>query len=92
MDYKQINKFVKVIQKHENINVMVKNITSDTILYNYQENNIFVSASIIKVPIMLAILNYVLNSDIKLDSYINIDKDDILSDNKCLKRKYINIA
>ena len=57
MDYKQINKFVKVIQKHENINVMVKNITSDTILYNYQENNIFVSASIIKVPIMLAILN-----------------------------------
>ena len=80
MDYKQINKFVKVIQKHESINVMVKNITSDTILYNYQENNVFVSASIIKVPIMLAILNYVLNSDIKLDSYINIDKDDILSD------------
>ena len=32
MNYiEQINKFVKVIQKHENINVMVKNITSDTI-------------------------------------------------------------
>ena len=77
MNYiEQINKFVKVIQKHESINVMVKNITSDTILYNYQENNVFVSASIIKVPIMLAILNYVLNSDIKLDSYINIDKDE----------------
>ena len=61
MNYiEQINKFVKVIQKHESINVMVKNITSDTILYNYQENNVFVSASIIKVPIMLAILNYVL--------------------------------
>ena len=88
MNYiEQINKFVKVIQKHESINVMVKNITSDTILYNYQENNVFVSASIIKVPIMLAILNYVLNSDIKLDSYINIDKDDILSDNKCFKKE-----
>lgn len=87
MDHnKQINEFVKVMQKRQNINVLVKNITSDTILYNRQENNLFVSASIIKVPIMLAILSYTLNNNIKLDSCIDINKDDVLYDNRCFKK------
>lgn len=81
----QINEFVKMIAKRENINVMVKNITSETMLYSFKEESIFVSASIIKVPIMLAILDYILNNNITLKSYIEINKDDILYDNKCFK-------
>lgn len=86
MNYiEQIDEFVKNIERKENINVMVKNITNDVTLYKFNETNIFVSASIIKVPIMLAIFNYVLNNNIKLESFINIDKNDILYDNKCFK-------
>ena len=81
----RINKFVKMIEKRENINVMVKNITSDVILYSFQENDIFISASIIKIPIMLSILDYLLNNSVSIESYIKINNSDILYDNKCFK-------
>ena len=82
----RINKFVKTIEKCENISVMVKNITSDNILYAFHEKDIFISASIIKIPIMLSILDYLLNNNISIESYIKINKSDILYDNKCFKK------
>lgn len=64
---------------------MVKNITSDVILYIFQENDIFISASIIKIPIMLSILDYFLNNNVSIESYIKINNSDILYDNKYFK-------
>lgn len=64
---------------------MVKNITSDVILYIFQENDIFISASIIKIPIMLSILDYLLNNNVSIESYIKINNSDILYDNKYFK-------
>ena len=49
---------------------MVKNITSDNILYVFHEKDIFISASIIKIPIMLSILDHLLNNNISIESYI----------------------
>lgn len=58
MDYiKEINDYIKKLKKRESINVLIKNVTNDTMLYSYKENDIFVSASIIKIPIMLAMLD-----------------------------------
>lgn len=64
---------------------MVKNITSDVILYIFQENDIFISANIIKIPIMLSILDYLLNNNVSIESYIKINNSDILYDNKYFK-------
>lgn len=56
-------------------------------LYNYKENDIFVSASVIKIPIMLAMLDQVMNNNnILLEDEIEIDESDILYDNKCFKK------
>ena len=85
--FKNIDKFVKSITKKEDLNVMVKNITNNLDLYEFHEKDILVSASIIKVPIMLAIFDYLLNNNIKLNSYIDIDKVDILYDNKCFNKE-----
>lgn len=87
MDYiKKINDYIKKLEKRESINVLIKNVTNDTMLYSYQENNIFVSASIIKIPIMLAMLDQVMNNNILLEDEIEIDESDILYDNKCFKK------
>ena len=64
---------------------MVKNITSDVILHIFQENDIFISANIIKIPIMLSILDYLLNNNVSIESYIKINNSDILYDNKYFK-------
>ena len=91
MDYiEKIDKFIKTLEKRENINIMVKNITKNSMLYSYRENNVFISASIIKVPIMLAIFNYMLNNNISLESYIKIKDDDVLYDSKYLKKGIYN--
>lgn len=87
MNYiEEINEYIKKLEKREKINILVKNITNDKELYNYRENDIFVSASIIKIPIMLAILNQVMNNNISLENYIEIEENDILYDNECFKR------
>ncbi len=87
MNYiKKIDKFIKKVEEKENINVLVKDLTYDTNIYNYNENDIYVSASTIKLPIMLAILDYVHKNNISLGTYIKIDKTDITEDNKCFNK------
>lgn len=72
-------------KKNENIDVLVKNITEKIEIFEYNKDDIFVSASIIKIPIMLSILNEVAKDNIKLNTIIKIKEEDILSDNECLK-------
>lgn len=72
-------------KKNENIDVLVKNITEEIEIFEYNKDDIFVSASIIKIPIMLSILNEVAKDNIKLNTIIKIKEEDILSDNECLK-------
>lgn len=87
MDYiEKINDYIKKLKKRESINILIKNVTNDTILYSYKEKDIFVSASIIKIPIMLAMLNQVMNKNVLLENEIEIDESDILYDNKCFKK------
>lgn len=73
-------------EKNENINILVKNVTEEKVILKYNETDTFVSASIIKIPIMLAILNEIANGTLKLNTIIKIQNEDILSDNKCLKK------
>ena len=71
MDYiKEINDYIKKLKKRESINSLIKDVTNDTMLYSYKENDIFVSASIIKIPIMLAMLDQVMNKNILLEDEI----------------------
>lgn len=70
-------------EKNENINILVKNVTEEKVILKYNEADTFVSASIIKIPIMLAILNEIANDTLKLDTIIKIQNEDILSDNEC---------
>jgi beta-lactamase class A len=73
-------------EKNENINILVKNITEEKDIFKYNETDTFVSASIIKIPIMMSILNEIANGTLKLNTIIKIQNEDILSDNKCLKK------
>ena len=87
MDYiEKINDYIKKLKKRESINILIKNVTNNTILYSYKEKDIFVSASIIKIPIMLAMLDQVMNKNVLLENEIEIDESDILYDNKCFKK------
>ena len=73
-------------EKNENINILVRNITEEKDIFKYNETDTFVSASIIKIPIMMSILNEIANGTLKLNTIIKIQNEDILSDNKCLKK------
>ncbi len=73
-------------EKNENINILVKNVTEEKVVLKYNETDTFISASIIKIPIMLAILNEIANDTLKLDTTIKIQNEDILIDNECLKK------
>ena len=89
MDYiKLINNKIKQIETQERICVLFNNLSADTNIYAYKENDVIVSASIIKVPIMLAILDFILHNNISLDTIIKIYSDDILYDNRCFNNKY----
>lgn len=87
MNYiKRINDYVNKLEKKENINVLVKNISNDTMLYSFKNDNVFISASIIKIPIMLAMLDQIMNKNILLEDEIKVVESDILYDNKCFKK------
>ena len=81
------DKVLEIIQEKssEKINILVKNITKDLEIVSYNKSDIFISASLIKIPIMLCILNEINDKKITLDSIINIEKEDVLEDNKCFK-------
>ena len=92
MDYiEKINDYIKKLKKRESINILIKNVTNDTILYSYKEKDIFVSASIIKIPIMLAMLNQVMNKNVLLENEIEIDEAKIIIPHYAICINVLNI-
>ncbi len=80
-----MNNLVKEIEKlvecsNENISILIKELNSDCDIYNFNSTEKLVSASIIKVPIMLAILNEIKNGKTNLNDMILVTKNDILYD------------
>lgn len=58
------------------VHLFVKNLASNQILIGHQLEHSFSSASLIKVPILLAFLTYMENNNISLDSTLSIAPDD----------------
>ena len=69
------NIIYKIIEEKsfEKINILLKNITKDKALVNYKDKTVFISASLIKVPIMLCTLNEICDNKISLNSKLNIN-------------------
>ena len=55
-----------------NISMLVKDLTNNEIIFNYNEEKKCVSASIIKIPIMIEALSRADNCSIPLNKKINI--------------------
>lgn len=75
---KEIEKLIE--DSNENISIIIKELNSKDEIYDFNSTEKIVSASIIKVPIMLAILNDVMNKNINLNDTILVKKNDILDD------------
>ena len=82
----EVKDFIKEIKEKEKVNVLLKKVNCNENIFSYNENKVFVSASLIKIPIMLAVLNEVKNGNITLDKIINISQDDILDDNEVFEK------
>ena len=71
------NELKEIIEKcDEDISMLVKNLSSDEILLNYNEEKIYPSASIIKIPIMIEALSKADDLEIPLLSKIKIKDSD----------------
>ncbi len=71
------NELKEIIDKYdEDISMLVKNLSSDEILLNYNEEKIYPSASIIKIPIMIEALSKMDDLQIPLLSKIKIKDSD----------------
>lgn len=77
----------------ENVSILIKELNSKEEIYNFNSNKKTVSASTIKVPIMLAILDDVKNKNINLNDMILVTEDDILNDTEIFENgeKYYSI-
>lgn len=77
----------------ENVSILIKELNSKEEIYNFNSNKKIVSASTIKVPIMLAILDDVKNKNINLNDMILVTEDDILNDTEIFENgeKYYSI-
>lgn len=64
----------------EAVSILVKQIDNQECIYKYNSNQKLISASIIKVAIMLAVLEEVNKLNISLDNKILVKENDILSD------------
>ena len=67
---------------NENISIMIHNLDENYTIYKRNENIQMLSASIIKVPIMLYILNEVKKQHINLSDTLLVRKNQILSDSQ----------
>ena len=94
-----MNKLIKEIEKliecsSENISLLIKDLDSDCDIYNFNSTQKLVSASIIKVPVMLAIFDEITNKKANLNDKILVTKKDILYDTEifenCEKKYSIN--
>ena len=71
------NELKEIIEKcDEDISMLVKNLSSKEILFNYNEEKIYPSASIIKIPIMIEALSKADDLQIPLLSKIKIKDSD----------------
>ncbi|NMA16349.1 MAG: serine hydrolase [Erysipelotrichia bacterium] len=79
----------KIEHKEANISVLFSAFNYEPII-SYEIDQVFSSASIIKVPIMLAVLEEVNSNKLSLNDYIYVKKEDILEDTECFKeaKKY----
>lgn len=67
----------EIIEKYDaDIAVLVKNFSSDEVLFNYNGEKVYSSASIIKIPIMIEALSKADNLEIPLLSQIKIKDSD----------------
>lgn len=67
-------------QSGENVSIIVKQLDKEKNIYEYNSEQKLISASTIKVPIMLAILEEVKNKKVKLNHKILVSKNEILDD------------
>lgn len=76
-----INTLDDEIQKAKaKISLFIKNLNTNQILYSYEPEKKIISASIIKLPIMLATLELVQKGNLFFSNRIRIKKEDILED------------
>lgn len=85
VESKKMNDLVNEIEKliwnlNENISILIKDLSSENEIYNLNSTEKLVSASIIKVPIMLAIFEEVKSGKVNLNDTILVTKNDILND------------
>jgi len=74
------NEIISAAKDGAEISLLVKDFKTQDILYSHEETKEVVSASIIKVPIMLTALEQVQEGKLKLDSLIELKDSDILED------------
>ena len=76
-----VNEIEKLIWNlNENISILIKDLSSENEIYNLNSTEKLVSASTIKVPIMLAIFEEVKSGKVNLNDTILVTKNDILDD------------
>ena len=75
---KKLDEIIKVSE--ETVSILVKQINNQECIYEYNINQKLVSASTIKVPIMLAVLEEVKKGNYSLDNEILVKENDILCD------------
>ena len=87
MDKKSLLKSIQdeitnAVNDNVNISILIKDLNHQETLYAYKEHEKVVSASIIKVPIMLTALEQVQKDQIKLDTTLELKDSMILNDTK----------
>ena len=81
------NKLNEIIQQsNEQLNILVHDIKDNKTLFEHNASLQLVSASTIKVPIMLCALNEVMNNKCSLDTKIIVSKDIILEDSEIFEQ------
>lgn len=89
-----VNEIEKLIWNlNENISILIKDLSSENEIYNLNSTEKLVSASTIKVPIMLAIFEEVKSGKVNLNDTILVTKNDILDDTEIFENgeKYYSI-
>ena len=82
---KKINKII--IESNEDVSLLFSNLKGD-IFCECKKNEQVVSASTIKTPIMLAVLEEVRKGNVKLDDMIYVDEHVLLEDSKVFEYNF----
>ena len=77
---KQLNEIIK--NSNEQLNILVHDMKENKTYFDYHSNQKLVSASTIKVPIMLCALNEVMNHKLSLDTKLEVSNEIILEDSE----------